>query len=152
MIPFTEGAFKLEGKTRMASAVMPYYTISLNQDTKNKENVGNSYNAYLIKDLLRGKYKYDGVVCTDWSVTGDEAAVDVFLTGKPWGVEKLSVAERHYKLLMAGVDQFGGNNEAGPVIDAYSMGVKEHRREIDERTHGTISGAIAEEHFPDRTI
>ncbi len=26
---------------------------------------------------------------------------------------------------MAGVDQFGGNNEAGPVIEAYNMGVKE---------------------------
>ena len=126
LIPFTEGAFKLEGKTRMASAVMPYYTVAVNQDTKNNENVGNSYNSYLIKDLLRGKYKYDGVVCTDWSVTSDEAAVDVFLTGKPWGVEKLSVAARHYKLLMAGVDQFGGNNEADPVIEAYSMGVKEH--------------------------
>ena len=126
LIPFTEGAFKLEGKTRMASAVMPYYTVAVNQDIKNNENVGNSYNSYLIKDLLRGKYKYDGVVCTDWSVTGDEAAVDVFLTGKPWGVEKLSVAARHYKLLLAGVDQFGGNNEAGPVIEAYSMGVKEH--------------------------
>ena len=126
LIPFTEGAFKLQGKTRMASAVMPYYTISFNQDVKNKENVGNAYNSYLIKDLLRGKYKYDGVVCTDWNVTGDEDAVDVFLTGKSWGVEKLSVAERHYKLLIAGVDQFGGNNEAGPVIEAYSLGVKEH--------------------------
>ena len=126
LVPFTDGAFKLEGKTGMASAVMPYYTISYNQDPKNKENVGNSYNAYLINDLLRGKYKYDGVVCTDWSVTGDEAAIDLFLTGKPWGVEKLTIAQRHYKLLVAGVDQFGGNNEAGPVMEAYSMGVKEH--------------------------
>jgi beta-glucosidase len=42
------------------------------------------------------------------------------------GVEKLSVAERHYKILMAGVDQFGGNNVAGPVLEAYQMGVKEH--------------------------
>ncbi|HEY3390209.1 MAG TPA: glycoside hydrolase family 3 N-terminal domain-containing protein, partial [Prolixibacteraceae bacterium] len=40
--PFTEGAFKLEGATKMAAAVMPYYTISFNQDTVNKENVGNS--------------------------------------------------------------------------------------------------------------
>jgi beta-glucosidase len=126
MLPFVNGAFKLEGKTKMASAVMPYYTISFNQDTKNKENVGNGYNKYLISDLLRDKYKYDGVVCTDWLVTGDETAVDVFLTGKSWGVEKLSVGERHYKVLMAGVDQFGGNNEAGPVIEAYNMGVKEH--------------------------
>lgn len=126
LLPFTEGAFKLKGKTGKASAVMPYYTISYNQDRKNHENVANNYNRYLITDLLRKKYKYDGVVCTDWLVTGDETAVDVFFTGKSWGVENLSVAERHYKILMAGVDQFGGNNDAGPVIEAYKMGVKEH--------------------------
>jgi len=125
-IPFTEGAFKLSGKTGMASAVMPYYTISYNQDTKNGENVGNSYNKYIINDLLRGKYKYDGVVCTDWLVTADETVVDQFLSGKSWGVEKLSIAERHYKALMAGVDQFGGNSDAAPVISAYQMGVKEY--------------------------
>jgi beta-glucosidase len=126
LIPFTEGAFKLNGKTGMAASVMPYYTISFNQDTKNKENVANNYNSYIINDLLRKKYKFDGVVCTDWLVTGDETAVDVFLSGKSWGVEGLSVAQRHYKILMAGVDQFGGNNEVAPVIAAYQMGVKDH--------------------------
>ncbi|MDZ7649165.1 MAG: glycoside hydrolase family 3 N-terminal domain-containing protein [Cytophagales bacterium] len=130
LIPFTEGAFKLKGKTKMASAVMPYYTISYNQDTKNQENVGNAYNKYLIQELLRDKYNYDGVVCTDWLVTGDETAVDVFITGKSWGVESLSIAERHYKVLMAGVDQFGGNNEVAPVLEAYNMGVKEHGEEF----------------------
>ncbi|MEP6596643.1 MAG: glycoside hydrolase family 3 N-terminal domain-containing protein [Ginsengibacter sp.] len=126
LLPFTEGAFKLKGKTGMAATVMPYYTISFNQDTKNKENVANNYNSYIITDLLRKKYKYDGVVCTDWLVTGDETAVDVFLTGKSWGVEKLPVAQRHYKILMAGVDQFGGNNDAAPVMEAYKIGIKEH--------------------------
>jgi beta-glucosidase len=29
-------------------------------------------------------------------------------------------------VLMAGVDQFGGNNVAQPILDAYQMGVKEH--------------------------
>jgi len=130
LIPFTEGAFKLQGKTGMASAVMPYYTISYNQDVKNHENVGNGYNQYIVNDLLRTKYKYDGVACTDWLVTGDETAIDVFITGKSWGVESLSIAERHYKILMAGVDQFGGNNEKGPVIEAYNMGVKEHSEEF----------------------
>ncbi len=129
-IPFTEGAFKLKGKTGMAAAVMPYYTISYNQDTKNNENVANSYNTYIINDLLRTKYNYDGVVCTDWGITGDETAVDVFLTGRPWGVEGLTIAQRHYKILMAGVDQFGGNNDAGPVIEAYNMGVKEKGEEF----------------------
>jgi beta-glucosidase len=125
-LPFLDGAFKLKGKTGMASAVMPYYTISFDQDKKYGENVGNSYSKYIIQDLLRTKYKYDGVVCTDWLITGDETAIDVFLTGKSWGVEKMTLAERHYKILMNGVDQFGGNNEAKPVSDAYQMGVKEH--------------------------
>ncbi len=124
LIPFIQGAFDLKGGTGMASAVMPYYTISYGQDPGG-ENVGNSYSKYIITDLLREKYGYQGVVCTDWSVTADETAINVFMSGKSWGVENLTVAERHYKLLMAGVDQFGGNNDSGPVLEAYQMGVKE---------------------------
>jgi beta-glucosidase len=129
LIPFTEGALKLDGETKMASAVMPYYTISYGIDKQNNENVGNSYNKYIINDLLRGKYGFDGVICTDWGVTQDEKAIDGFGT-TCWGAEKLSVVERHYKIMMAGVDQYGGNNDAGPVIEAYNMGVKEHGEEF----------------------
>ena len=129
LIPFTEGALKLEGETKMASAVMPYYTISTGIDKTNNENVGNSFNKYIINELLRGKYGFEGVVCTDWGVTKDETAVDGFGT-TCWGVETLSIAERHYKIILAGVDQFGGNNDAGPVIEAYKMGVKEHGEEF----------------------
>jgi beta-glucosidase len=129
LIPFTEGALKLEGETKMASAVMPYYTISYGIDKQNNENVGNSYNRYIINDLLRGKYSFDGVICTDWGVTKDETAVDGFGT-TCWGAETLNVVQRHYKIIMAGVDQFGGNNDAGPVIEAYQMGVKEHGEEF----------------------
>ena len=124
--PFIDGGFKLKGKTKSAAAVMPYYTISYNQDTKNHENVGNSYSKYIITDLLRTKYHYDGVVCTDWGITAMEGKTPDIFAGKSWGVEKLSIAERHYKILMAGVDQFGGNNITGPVLEAYQMGVKEH--------------------------
>lgn len=126
--PFTEGAFKLNGKTKMASAVMPYYTISTGQDTKNNELVANGYNQYLIKDVLRGEYGYDGVLCTDWGITRDVSSVEKF-EGKPWGVEKLTVGERHYKAIKAGMDQFGGNNDKGPVIEAYKMGVAEYGEE-----------------------
>ncbi|GHV04229.1 beta-glucosidase [Spirochaetia bacterium] len=124
--PFLEGAFKLNGNTGQTSAVMPYYTVSWDQDTKNGENVGNSYSKYIIGDLLRDKYGYDGVVCTDWGITPDIGPIDTFFGGKCWGVETLSVAERHYKILMAGVDQFGGNNDKQPVLDAYQLGVQEH--------------------------
>jgi beta-glucosidase len=122
--PFTEGAFKLEGATKMASAVMPYYTISVGEG----EAIANGYNKYLITELLRGKYGYDGVLCTDWLITGDVAAIDQF-QGKPWGAEFLTVDERHYKAIEAGMDQFGGNNDMKPVIAAYKMGIEEHGEE-----------------------
>lgn len=125
--PFTEGAFKLNGATGKASAVMPYYTISTGIDPSGK-NVGNSYSKYIITDLLREKYAYDGVVCTDWNITYDNMGVDKF-DGKCWGVEELTVAQRHYECLKAGVDQFGGNNDKRPVLEAYAMWVEEFGQE-----------------------
>jgi beta-glucosidase len=130
LTPFIDGAFKLNGKTKTAAAVMPYYTISYQQDNMYKENVGNSFSKYIIGDLLRKEYKYDGVVCTDWGITSAEGKFPDEFRGKPWGVEKLTDAQRHYKILMAGVDQFGGNNVAGPILEAYQIGVKEHGEAI----------------------
>lgn len=124
--PFVDGAFQLTNGTGKASAVMPYYTISYDQDDVYHENVGNSYSRYIIHDLLRETYGYDGVICTDWMITGDNKSMDQFISGKCWGVEELSVAKRHYKALMAGVDQFGGNNDVKPVLEAYAMGCQEH--------------------------
>jgi beta-glucosidase len=126
MKPFTDGAFKLNGGTKKASAVMPYYTISYDQDKKYGENVGNGFSKYIVTDLLRNRFGYEGVVCTDWLITANEGPTPDVFAGKSWGVEKLSVAERHYKVLMAGVDQFGGNNDINPVLEAYQMGIKEH--------------------------
>ncbi|HSH13204.1 MAG TPA: glycoside hydrolase family 3 N-terminal domain-containing protein, partial [Desulfurivibrionaceae bacterium] len=76
-IPFVEGAFNLNGGTGKAAAVMPYYTISFNQDPGG-DNVGNAFSKYFITDQLRGKYGYDGVVCTDWGVTREDQGMDVF--------------------------------------------------------------------------
>ena len=121
--PFTEGAFQLAGGTKSASAVMPYYTISYGVDPSGK-NVGNSYNHYIISDLLRDKYAFGGVVCTDWNITYDNASIESF-DGKCWGTETLTVAQRHYEVIKAGVDQFGGNNDKGPVLEAYRMWVEE---------------------------
>lgn len=124
--PFTEGAFQLDGPTKQAAAIMPYYTISWDADAQCTDHVGNSFNHYLIHDLLRQKYGYDGVVCTDWGITHDHAEGIAPRGGACWGVETLSEAQRHYRALMNGVDQFGGNNEIGPVLEAYAMGCKEH--------------------------
>ena len=130
---FVEGAFKLEGGTAMASAVMPIYSILWNQDPSG-ENVGGSYSQWLIQKQLRDEAKFEGVICTDWGITKDMKVLDSPIGGKPWGVEQLSEAERHYKILKAGVDQFGGNNEIGPIVEAYEMWIKEFgEKEARER-------------------
>lgn len=121
---FESGAFNLDGPTKSASAIMPYYTISYNQDPSG-ENVGNSYSSYIINDLLRGKYRFDGVGCTDWGITRDCKAVDV-QSGMPWGVEHLTVDQRHFRIIEAGMDQFGGNDDKVPVLDAYAMWCKKY--------------------------
>ena len=122
-LSFIDGAFKLEGGTEMASAVMPIYSILWNQDPSG-ENVGGSYSQWLIQKQLREEAKFEGVVCTDWAITKDMKVLDSPMGGKPWGVESLTEAERHYKILQAGVDQYGGNNEIGPVLAAYDMWAK----------------------------
>ena len=120
---FAEGAFRLKGGTEMASAVMPIYSILWNQDPSG-ENVGGSYSRWLIQQQLRDEAKFEGVVCTDWGITKDMKVLDSPRGGKPWGAEPLTETERHYKILQAGVDQFGGNNEIGPVLEAYKMWAK----------------------------
>lgn len=122
--PFTEGAFRLE-KTGKAAAVMPYYTISYDQDKHYGENVGNSYSRYLIHDLLRTQEGYDGVVCTDWGITDDPLSpIDGFGT-RAHGVEHLTEAERYLKILSNGVDMFGGCSRKEPVLQAYRLGCRE---------------------------
>lgn len=76
MIPFTEGAFKLKDGTKSASAVMPYYTIIHGQI--GEDECGCSYSRYLVTDLLRERFGFDGVVCTDWNITYDETTVMIF--------------------------------------------------------------------------
>lgn len=127
--PFSEGAFALEGGTQSASAVMPYYTISYGQDKENGENVGNSFSHYLIGNLLREQLGYDGVVCTDWGITHNTGKTEEEFAGKCWGVEELTIEERHLKALEAGVDQFGGNNDIKPVLEAYRMGCEKYGEE-----------------------
>ena len=126
-LTFTEGAFKLQDGTQMASAVMPIYSILFNQDPSG-ENVGGSFSKWMIEEQLRNDNNFDGVVCTDWGITNDNKAVEAF-DGKPWGVETMSIAQRHYQILKAGVDQFGGNNDKGPVLEAYQMWVNDFGKE-----------------------
>ncbi len=119
-IPFVDGGFNLEGETKSASAVMASYSIAWSDDEDYGDLVGSAYSTYKIRDILRGEYGFDGVICTDWGVTEDVEASP--MAGKSYGVSDLSIAERHYEIILAGVDQFGGNNDPNPIIEAYEIG------------------------------
>ena len=120
--PFTQGAFRLDGPTGCAAAVMPYYTVSWGLDQKYGKNVGNSYSTWLIHDLLREKYGYAGVVCTDWGITDDPAPVIDSFGSRCYNVDDLSLAERHLTAILNGVDQFGGNSDPAPILAAWELG------------------------------
>lgn len=128
--PFTEAAFQLDGPTDCASAVMPYYTVSYGVDTKNGKNVGNSYSEYLIKDLLREKYQFKGIVCTDWGITQDPNPTIEGFGSRCYGVQDLNEAERCLLAITNGVDQFGGNSESGPIVEAYKIGCEKYGEKV----------------------
>lgn len=127
LIPFIDGAFKLRGGTGMASAVMPYYTISYDQDPSG-ENVGNGFSHYIIQELLRDKYRYEGVVCTDWGIVNDYSKVYEH-RGTPWGMETQSPAERRLKCFEAGVDQLGGAADNSISLEAYRLWEEKYGKE-----------------------
>ncbi len=114
LIPF-EAAFQAG-----TAAIMPYYGVPTDQTN---ENVGMSYNKTIITQLLREKYKFDGVVCTDWGLISDvPMGPGVVWDARAWGVEKLSPAERVYKIIDAGCDQFGGENKPELVVQLVTEG------------------------------
>ena len=114
LIPF-EAAFEAN-----TSAIMPYYGIPVGQT---EEDVAMSYNKTIITTLLREKYQYDGIVCTDWGLITDiPMGPDVVWKARAWGVEELSAVERAEKIIQAGVDQFGGESRPELIIQLVKEG------------------------------
>lgn len=113
LIPF-EAAISAQ-----TAAIMPYYGIPVDQTA---ENVAMAFNKAIITGLLREKYQYDGVVCTDWGLITDTHMGGAVWPARAWGVEHLSETDRVLKALAAGVDQFGGESCPQHVIDLVRSG------------------------------
>ncbi|MCK4816727.1 glycoside hydrolase family 3 C-terminal domain-containing protein [bacterium] len=114
LIPF-EAAFEAN-----TAAIMSYYGVPTDQTD---ENVAMAYNKTIITKLLREKYKYDGVVCTDWGLITDvPMGPDVVWKARAWGVENLNEADRVLKVIEAGCDQFGGENRPELIIQLVKQG------------------------------
>ncbi len=109
------------GASDQVAAVMPYYTISMDQNPEG-ENVGNGFSHYIVTDLLRGEYDFGGVVMTDWMITGSDTSDTLPFTS--WGLEAFKgydVSYRYYKIITAGVDQFGGAIALDRLYEGYDI-------------------------------
>jgi len=84
---------------------MPGYAIPEGRDT-----VGMCFSKVIVKDLLRTRHRYDGIVITD------------FLKDMPWGVEHLPEKDRHRLIVEAECDQIGGENDPQYLIQLMKEG------------------------------
>jgi beta-glucosidase len=100
LIPF-EAAFQAG-----TAEIMPYYGVPTGITS---EDIGMSFNKEIITGILRNKYKFDGIVCTDWGIISDwKVFGKVIMPARAWGMLDKSGMERVEKVINAGVDQFGG--------------------------------------------
>lgn len=103
------------------SSIMPYYSLPIGIT---KEEVAAGYNSELLLDLLRNKYSFDGIICTDWAIISDISMPDGELV-KPasaYGVENLDISERLKKVIMSGVDLIGGENLTMELVNLIQSG------------------------------
>jgi beta-glucosidase len=116
LIPFEKGAFPAH-----TAQIMPYYGIPVDQTD---ENVAFAFNKMIITEMLREKYGFDGVICTDWNIISGSKVGDA----RAWGVEDLSPAERALKVIEAGCDQFGGESSPELIIELVKSGALSEKR------------------------
>jgi beta-glucosidase len=100
--------------------IMPYYGRPVGTPL---EEVGFGFNRDVVTGLLRERYGFDGVVCTDWGLVTDAPLPDgsVF-AAKCWGVEELGVEERLAKIIEAGCDQLGGEELPEVLVELVRAG------------------------------
>jgi len=101
--------------------IMPYYGIPVDQT---RENVGMAFNKDIITGLLREKYGFEGVICSDWVICEPVRLFGLFkiMDSTSWGVEDLKPIERFHKALEAGVDQFGGQFQTHYILELVRSG------------------------------
>ncbi len=111
--------------------IMPYYGRPVGTPY---EEVGFGYNHDVVTGLLRGRYGFDGVVCTDWALVSDTPLPDGSIwKAKAWGVEELSADERLAKIIDAGCDQLGGERLPELLVELVNSGRLSEAR-LDEST------------------
>lgn len=105
--------------------VMPYYGMPVGTD---HEEVGFGFNTSVITGLLRERYGFEGIVCTDWGLLTDSEVAGEPFPARAWGVEHLDQRGRMLKALEAGVDQFGGEKCPEVLVELVRSGAVAQER------------------------
>jgi beta-glucosidase len=114
------------------SQIMPYYGQPIG--LPGIEEVGFGFNKAVITGLLRERYGFNGIVCTDWMLINTREVGGGVMEARAWGVEDLSPVQRVVKCLEAGVDQFGGEQCPELIVEAVRSGmISEARIDISAR-------------------
>lgn len=124
LLPF-EAAFDVG-----VSSVMPYYGIPVGISGK---KIGASFDEYIINDLLREKYNFDGIVCSDWALITDRILPNgkVFKPASAFGLEDKTTEERITRLIDAGIDMIGGESLTNELVNLIRLGIISEQR-IDQ--------------------
>ncbi len=123
--PFAEGAFQLNGPTKSAAYIMPYYTVSYGQDPENGENVGNGFSSYMLQTLLRKRLGFTEGIFSDFGIT-PEPANGTFMTGRCWGIEEYSDEAKRLKGWLAGICTYGADDDFQSMQKAVSIAVERY--------------------------
>lgn len=92
------------------------------------EEVGFGFNRDVTTGLLRDKYGFDGIVCTDWGLVTDSEIGGWPFPARAWGAEHLSREERVLKILEAGADQLGGEECPEVIVGLVTSGTLSQER------------------------
>ncbi|WP_336638475.1 MULTISPECIES: glycoside hydrolase family 3 protein [unclassified Microbacterium] len=140
--------------------VMTYYAKPVGTDWP---EVGFAFNEPVVRDILRRRLGFDGIVVTDWNVLESTLIAGRQFGPNGWGLEDRTPIERAAIAVEAGVDQFGGDRnpalleelvDAGRLTEArldesvrrllrekFRLGLFERRRVDPERTREICGSA-----------
>jgi beta-glucosidase len=111
--------------------IMPYYGMPVGTDL---EPVAFGFNRGVITGLLRERFGFDGIVCTDWGLITDAEILGQPMPARAWGLEHLTPLDRVERVLEAGCDQFGGESCPELVVELVRAGrMSEERIDISVR-------------------
>jgi len=111
------------------ASVMPFYSIAKGIT---REDVGAAYNKEIITGMLRERYNFQGIICSDWGTITDKKVLGVlFKPASAHGVDHLNIDERIIKIFEAGVDLIGGESLSSELAALLNSGLISEKR-IDQ--------------------